>query len=86
MWSPPKKKSIWEGKYRRVGTKPGLWTIIESIVQLKEYEFAASVTSEFIADIFGKHVGNTFYAGLVDSASLGEFDERFEYLKPVWEL
>ena len=39
-----------------------------------------------LADIFGKRVGNTFYAGLVDSASLGEFDERFECLKPVWEL
>ena len=54
--------------------------------KLKEYGFAASVTSEFTADIFGKCVGNTIYAGLVDSASLGEFDERFECLKPVWEL
>ena len=44
------------------------------------------LSPEFIADIFGKHVGNTFYAGLVDSASLGEFDEHFECLKPVWEL
>ena len=35
-----------------------------------------------LADIFGKRVGNTFYAGLVDSASLGEFDEHFECLKP----
>ena len=50
--------------------------------KLKEYGFAASVTSEFTADIFGKRVGNTFYAGLVDSASLGEFDEHFECLKP----
>ena len=54
--------------------------------KLKEYGFAASVTSEFIADIFGKRVGNTFYAGLVDSASLSEFDERFECLKSVWDL
>ena len=54
--------------------------------KLKEYGFAASVTSKFIADIFGKRAGNTFYAGLIDSASLSEFDERFEYLKSVWDL
>ena len=51
--------------------------------KLKEYGFAASVTSKFIADIFGKRAGNTFYAGLIDSASLSEFDERFECLKSV---
>ena len=49
--------------------------------KLKEYGFAASVTSEFIA---GKHFGNTFYAGLIDSANLSKFDERF--LKSVWDL
>ena len=49
--------------------------------EAEEYGFTASVTSEFIADIFGKHVANTFYAGPV-----GEFDEHFECLKPVWEL
>jgi len=49
--------------------------------KLKEYGFAPSITSEFLADIFGKCVGNTFHAGLVDSASLSEFDECFECLK-----
>ena len=37
--------------------------------KLKEYGFASSVTFKFIADIFGKRVSNTFYAGLVLNAS-----------------
>ncbi len=36
--------------------------------KLKELGFAASVSNEFLADILGKRVGNTFEAGLVDSS------------------
>ena len=45
--------------------------------EAEEYGFAASVTSEVIADTFGKCVCNTFYAGLTDSASLSEFDDQW---------
>ena len=39
---------------------------------------------EFVADIFGKRVGNTFQTGLVDSTSAEEFDEKLLQLKDIW--
>ena len=41
------------------------------------------VSSEFLADIFGKRVGNNFETGLVYSSA--EFDEFFECIKPIWD-
>jgi len=43
------------------------------------------LVQEFVADIFGKHVGNTYQEGLVDSCSLQEFDERLENVKVLWD-
>ena len=39
---------------------------------------------EFIADIFGKNIGNTYHEGLVDSGSLQEFDQGLENIKLLW--
>lgn len=52
--------------------------------KLKEIGFSSSVSSEFLADIFGKHLGCTFQAGLVDCSTVEEFDERLKLLKPIW--
>ena len=43
----------------------------------------ASVSNEFLADIFGKRIGKTFQAGLVSSSTVNMFDEQFECLKPI---
>ena len=41
---------------------------------------------EFVADIFGKRIGNTHQNGLVDCQSLEEFDESLTRLKSLWDL
>ena len=46
--------------------------------RLKNYEIPAKEASEFIADILGKRVDNTFQIGLVESSSI---DEKFSKFK-----
>ena len=52
----------------------------------KSYSFGipSKEADEFIADIFGKRVGNTFQTGLVESISTEEFDEKLLLLKDTW--
>ena len=47
----------------------------------KNYGIPAKEASEFIADIFGKRVDNTFQIGLVESSSI---DEKFSKFKSIW--
>ncbi len=44
----------------------------------------SAVSQEFLDDIFGKRVGNTFQEGLVDAYSIGEFEERLRHLESLW--
>lgn len=53
--------------------------------KLKEFAIPSQVAQEFLLDIFGKRVANTFQEGLVDSCSVQEFDERVESLKQLWD-
>ena len=53
--------------------------------KLRDLGMPSSIIQEFIADIFGKHVGNTYQEGLVDSCSLQEFDQHLENLKQLWD-
>ena len=52
--------------------------------KLLELGLPSSISHEFLNDIFGSRCGNTYQEGLVDSASMQEFDERLEALKQVW--
>ena len=53
--------------------------------KLKEFGVPTQVMQEFLSDIFGKRVANTYQEGLVDSNSVQEFDECVENLiqKPL---
>ena len=51
--------------------------------KLKEFGIPSQVLQEFLSDIFGKRMANTYQEGLVDSCSVREFDERVENLKPL---
>ena len=46
--------------------------------KLREYGIPSSVAEEFIADIFGKHAGSSYYEGLVDSVSVSQSHERLD--------
>jgi hypothetical protein len=52
--------------------------------QLAERKYPESVASEIADEIFGKQVGSTYVAGLVDSASEEEFFEKLEAKKADW--
>ena len=45
----------------------------------------SALIPEYIADVFGNHVGNTYQEGLVDSSSLEKFHQRLENLKQLWD-
>jgi len=51
--------------------------------KLREYGIPSSVAEEFLADIFGKHEGSSYYAGLVDSVSVSQFHERLDKCQGV---
>ena len=53
--------------------------------KLKEMGIPTQVMQEFLSDIFGKRVSNTYQEGLVDSCSVQQFDERLDNLKPLWD-
>ena len=53
--------------------------------KLREFGIPSHLAQEFVANIFGKHVGNTYQEGLVDSCSLDEFDQCLEGLKELWD-
>ena len=53
--------------------------------KLKDFGIPAQVAEEYLSDIFGKRVGNTYQEGLVDSELIQEFNERVENLKAIWD-
>ena len=53
--------------------------------KLKDLGMPFFLIQEFIADIFGKHVGNTYQEGVVDSSSQQEFNQCLESLKELWD-
>ena len=53
--------------------------------KLKSLGLPSSVSQEFLDDIFGKRVGNTFQEGLVGSCSATEVEQRLQQLKSVWD-
>ena len=53
--------------------------------KLKSLGLPSSVSQEFLNDIFGKRIGNTFQEGLVGSRSATEVEERIQQLKSVWD-
>ena len=51
--------------------------------KLKSLGLSAPIWEEFISDIFGKWVGNTFQEGLVDISSAEEFDDHLHRFQPI---
>ena len=52
--------------------------------KLAQYGISGQIADEFVADIFGKRSGSTYYEGLVDSASEEEFSERLNNCMHTW--
>ena len=52
--------------------------------KLKSLGFSSTVAQEFLSDIFGKQIGNTYQEGLVDSFSHDDFDRRLTEIKSIW--
>ena len=52
--------------------------------KLKERGIPNDVADEFLADIFGKRVGNTYEEGLVDSCNESDFKVRLDRCKQLW--
>ena len=52
-------------------------------MKLREFSIPSHVLQEYVADVFGKQIGNTYQNGLVDCQSLEEFDESLKGLKLV---
>ena len=42
------------------------------------------MVQEFLADIFGKQIRNTYQEGLVDNFSHDNFDKRLSEIKSIW--
>jgi len=53
--------------------------------KLGDRALPASVSEEFVSDIFGKRVGQRYEEGLVDSTSSDDFQERLQNCKVVWD-
>ena len=53
--------------------------------KLKDFWISLQVAEEYLLDIFGKRVGNTYQESLVDCKSVQEFDEYVNNLKAVWD-
>lgn len=53
--------------------------------KLKALGIPPSIAQEFLDDIFGRRVGNSFQEGLVSSCSACEVDENLKKLKPIWD-
>ena len=53
--------------------------------KLKNLGFSSSISQEFLDDIFGKHIRNSYQEGLVDCCSSDDFDRRLSQLKSVWD-
>jgi hypothetical protein len=53
--------------------------------KLKSFGIPSAVSQEFLSDIFGRRVGNSFEESLVDSSSVEEVEPRLLMLKDVWD-
>ena len=53
--------------------------------KLKNLGFSSAVSQEFLDDIFGKHIGNSYQEGLVDSCSADDMDRRLAQLESIWD-
>lgn len=54
--------------------------------RMKVYGIPPPIAKEFLDDIFGSHSGSTYNEGLVDCASVEEFDDKLMKCETVWNL
>ena len=52
--------------------------------KLKSLRFYSTVAQEFLSDISGKQIRNTYQEGLVDSFSHDDFDRHLSEIKSIW--
>lgn len=55
-----------------------------SMMRLKDTGISLLVAKEFISDIFGRRVGNTYQEGLVDSYCASDFDSCLQNCQDIW--
>lgn len=53
--------------------------------KLKERGISSSDMQEFLADIFGKHVGTVYWEGLVSAEDCNDFDAKLANCERVWK-
>lgn len=53
--------------------------------KLKSLGFSSSISQEFLDDIFGKTLGNSYQEGLVDCDSAEDLDKCLSQLKSIWD-
>jgi len=54
--------------------------------KLREFKTEEVASKELLFDIFGTEVDGSHSEGLIDARGSSEFMERFEALKPKWEI
>ena len=59
--------------------------LVEAFTHKKSLGLSARICKEFISDIFGKRVGNTYQEGLVDSSSVEEVDDCLHRFQTIWD-
>lgn len=52
--------------------------------KLRELSIPKKIADEFVRDVMGFHTGDTYQKGLVDCASVSEFDQQLARLEKVW--
>ena len=52
---------------------------------MKNLGISSAVSQEFLDDIFGKQIGNSYQEGLVDCCSADDMDRRLSILKNTWD-
>ena len=53
--------------------------------KLKSLGFSSAVSQEFLDDIFGKQIRNSYQEGLVDCCSVDDLDRCLNQLKSTWD-
>ena len=53
--------------------------------KLKNLGFSSAISQEFLDDIFGKQIGNSYQEGLVDCCSADDMDRCLSILKNTWD-
>jgi len=58
---------------------------LRCFIHFRKNGFSSVVLQEFLDDIFGKHINNSYQEGLVDCCSSDDFDQRLSHFENMCE-